>query len=33
MCDGSVRWISENIDMTTYTRLRTKAEGASAEDF
>jgi len=33
MCDGSVRWISENIDMTTYARLRTKAEGASAEDF
>jgi prepilin-type processing-associated H-X9-DG protein len=33
MCDGSVRWISENIDMTTYTRLRTKAEGTSAEDF
>jgi prepilin-type N-terminal cleavage/methylation domain-containing protein/prepilin-type processing-associated H-X9-DG protein len=33
LCDGSVRWISENIDMTTYTRLRTKAEGASAEDF
>ena len=33
MCDGSVRWISENIDMTTYTRLRTKAEGTSAGDF
>lgn len=33
MCDGSVRWISENIDMTTYTRLRTKAEGVSAEEF
>ena len=33
MCDGSVRWISGNIDMMTYTRLRTKAEGTSAEDF
>ena len=33
MCDGSVRWISENIDMTTYACLRTKAEGTSAGDF
>jgi hypothetical protein len=33
MCDGSVRWISENISMTTYARLRTKAEGVDAGDF
>ena len=33
MCDGSVRWITENISMTTYARLRTKAEGTDAGDF
>lgn len=33
MCDGSVRWISENIAMTTYARLRSKAEGVNAGDF
>ncbi len=33
MCDGSVRWISENISMTTSARLRTKAEGNDAGDF
>lgn len=33
MCDGSVRWISENISMTTYARLRSKAEGTDAGDF
>lgn len=33
MCDGSVRWISENISTTTYARLRTKAEGVDAGDF
>jgi len=33
MCDGSVRWISENITMTTYARIRSKAEGTDAGDF
>ena len=33
MCDGSVRWISESISMTTYSRLRSKAEGVNAVDF
>jgi prepilin-type N-terminal cleavage/methylation domain-containing protein/prepilin-type processing-associated H-X9-DG protein len=33
MCDGSVRWISENITMTTYARLRSRAEGVNAGDF
>jgi prepilin-type N-terminal cleavage/methylation domain-containing protein/prepilin-type processing-associated H-X9-DG protein len=33
MCDGSVRWISENISRTTYARLRTKAEGNNAGEF
>ena len=33
MCDGAVRWISENISMTTYARLRSKAEGVNAGDF
>lgn len=33
MCDGSVRWITENISSTAYARLRTKAEGVDAGDF
>jgi len=33
MCDGSVRWISENISMATYARLRSKAQGVNAGDF
>jgi len=32
MCDGSVRWISENIDMPTYGRLRSRNEGVFAGD-
>ena len=33
MCDGSVRWISENIDLETYRRLRSRMEGLPVADF
>jgi prepilin-type N-terminal cleavage/methylation domain-containing protein/prepilin-type processing-associated H-X9-DG protein len=33
MCDGSVRWISENIALETYRRLRSRMEGQPVADF
>jgi prepilin-type N-terminal cleavage/methylation domain-containing protein/prepilin-type processing-associated H-X9-DG protein len=33
LCDGSVRWIGEGIDITTYRRLREKADGLRPGDY
>ena len=33
MCDGSVHWVGENIDLATYARLRSRAEGKPAGEF
>lgn len=33
LCDGSVRWIGEGVDITTYRRLREKADGSRPGDY